>query len=702
MSLASNGPSAKYLGVTPPISLAGPTEADLRLTAELEAHLQASGFFESDEEGVQREVVLGRLSGIVRDFVRAVARQKHLPPSIADDVNGKIYTFGSYRLGVHSKGADIDTLCVAPQHVDRGDFFTTLHGMLQALPEVGELAPVPDAYVPVMKFKFAGISIDLVFARISLVTIPEDLDLLDTNLLRHMDEKCILSLNGSRTTDQMLKLVPNIATFHVALRAVKLWAKRRGMYSNVMGYVAGVALALLTARICQLYPNAAPSTVVTRLFKIYHQWQWPQPVYLKTIEDLPLQMKVWNPRIHAADRYHRMPVITPAYPSMCATHNVTASTLRLMTEEFGRAADAMVRIEQRKATFGDDLFCRTDFFVRYRNFFQIIAIAESEEAFLIWSGFLGSKVRHLTPKLEAEEAIHAAPPYHEGFSLVVAGEDLDDVRRVHFYTEASDQDAALQREGEGRGGNEGGVGAENETAIPPREDGSIIDKKRALAELSSPSVQLPEATSSNEEEAAQPSAKTTAPSKKFYTMAYYVAIVISPPSAAAVSSGPRRICLDGPVNDFKTFVACYDRLTPDMHVIIRDIKRDNLPSYVFEDGKRPPPRAAGGKKARAVPRGDAAALSPEPDSKLATPEAGSASDAPNKLLATAPLSPPPADQGASPKRVRTHLSDVSRNATISLSDAALDGDHGPGGGLAQGTALPPHLSSTSAPASQCS
>jgi poly(A) polymerase len=38
--------------------------------------------------------------------------------------------------------------------------------------------------------------------------------------------------------------------------------------------------------------------------------------------------------LYPSDRAHRMPIITPAYPAMCATHNVTASTQMVMTEEF--------------------------------------------------------------------------------------------------------------------------------------------------------------------------------------------------------------------------------------------------------------------------------------------------------------------------------------------------------------------------------
>jgi poly(A) polymerase len=41
---------------------------------------------------------------MVKDFVYRVGKLKGFPDSLAKQAGGKIFTFGSYRLGVHSAG----------------------------------------------------------------------------------------------------------------------------------------------------------------------------------------------------------------------------------------------------------------------------------------------------------------------------------------------------------------------------------------------------------------------------------------------------------------------------------------------------------------------------------------------------------------------------------------------------------------------
>ena len=55
--------------------------------------------------------------------------------------------------------SDIDTLCVAPKHVKREDFLEIMYEMLKQRPEVTEITAVAEAYVPVIKMEFSGISV---------------------------------------------------------------------------------------------------------------------------------------------------------------------------------------------------------------------------------------------------------------------------------------------------------------------------------------------------------------------------------------------------------------------------------------------------------------------------------------------------------------------------------------------------------------
>lgn len=416
-SASSSSSSTKTCGVTSPISTAGPKPVDIQRTKELEESLKQYGLFESDMELDHRMEVLSKINELVKQWIRDVSIKKNMPPSVAERVGGKICTFGSYRLGVHTKGADIDTLCIAPRHIDRSDFFGSFVELLKQQPEVKDLRAVEEAYVPVIKMTFDGIELDMLFARLALKDIPEEQDLRDVNLLKNLDPKCVRSLNGCRVTDEILHLVPNKENFKLALRAIKLWAKKHGVYSNALGYLGGVSWAMLVARTCQLYPNAVAATLVNKFFLVFSQWPWPKPVLLKQPEETKLGFPVWDPRINLSDRYHLMPIITPAYPHQNSTFNVSLSTRTVMSDSYklGLAISDDIMLGKLDWT---KLFEPPNFFGKYKHFIVLIATASTKEHHLEWYGLVESKIRLLIGNLERHNCIELAHINPESFSPI--------------------------------------------------------------------------------------------------------------------------------------------------------------------------------------------------------------------------------------------------------------------------------------------
>lgn len=421
--------NSKTYGVTGPVSLANPSPNDILLNDLLISELKARGSFESEQATKKRVEVLSLFQKMVQEFVYTVSKNKNMSDGMARDAGGKVFTFGSYRLGVYGPGSDIDTLVVVPKHVGRDDFFTVFEQIIRKRPELEEITSVPDAFVPIIKIEFDGISIDLIYSRLNVPRVPLDMTLEDKNLLKNIDEKDLRSLNGTRVTDEILQLVPKPTVFKHALRCIKMWAQQRAVYGNVFGFPGGVAWAMLTARICQLYPNAVGATIVEKFFTIYTKWNWPQPVLLKPIEDGPLQVRVWNPRLYPHDRQHKMPVITPAYPSMCATHNITNSSQKVIMKELERGSEVMSHIISGEKPWST-LFDRHTFFHDYKFYLCVVsATLANDEEHHKWSGMIESKLRILIQKLEVCDGIAVAHPYVKDFSnsYLVKDKNIDDI-----------------------------------------------------------------------------------------------------------------------------------------------------------------------------------------------------------------------------------------------------------------------------------
>lgn len=310
---------------------------------------------------------------------------------------------------------------VAPSYVTRDDYFKVFPGLLEEMTPKGavtDLTPVEEAFVPIIKFEYWDISIDLIFSRVAILEqFPPhgELKLTNDQYLRGLDEAELRSVNGTRVTNEILNLVPEQSTFRLALRAIKLWAQRRAIYANIIGFPGGVVWAMLVARVCQLYPRATSATIVSKFFFLIQQWPWPQPMMLKPMEDGPLNVRVWNPKVYRGDSFHLMPVITPAYPQMCATYNITRSHKEIIQRELNRAGKIAERIMSGKAPW-KELFTKHSFFTQgYKYYLAIVVTSKEEEAHKIWAGFVESKVRLLVSSLERHQSIAIAHPFNKGF-----------------------------------------------------------------------------------------------------------------------------------------------------------------------------------------------------------------------------------------------------------------------------------------------
>ena len=117
------------------------------------------------------------LNKIIKEWIQECGRRMGKDPDVYKNWGGKIFEFGSYRLGVHSPGTDIDALCVVPRDIERDKhFFGVLPDILRNTEGVEELIEVREAFVPCIKMIFNKVDIDLLFARIEYREVGDNLE----------------------------------------------------------------------------------------------------------------------------------------------------------------------------------------------------------------------------------------------------------------------------------------------------------------------------------------------------------------------------------------------------------------------------------------------------------------------------------------------------------------------------------------------
>ncbi len=367
--------------------------------------------------------VFHELQDLLQAWVLESGKKKEvLNESLLQKHGARLLAFGSQKLGVVGKDSDIDAVAIVPKLVQRDMFFARFPAVLQNNPEVKQLRVIQAAYVPVIKLAFREIQFDLCLARLQMDCIPENLDILSADILRGLDEESIRSLNGPKETQRIAELVPDFELFVHVLKVVKFWAKSKGLYSSSMGFLGGIGWTLSVAYCCQNNPKSSLTKLLRQFFHTMATWPWPQPLMIAPLEEDPLNLKTWNPKLYTGDLHHVMPIITPVYPQHNCAFTVMQSTKAVINKHLLQACEVMDDImEERTET--TSLFDAAPFVREYKHFLLVTSTAKSYQEHVDWSGLVEAKLRLLVSSLEKQQSISLAHPCNKTFLPLVPQAD---------------------------------------------------------------------------------------------------------------------------------------------------------------------------------------------------------------------------------------------------------------------------------------
>lgn len=324
-----------------------------------------------------------------------------------------MFVSGSYRLGVYSKDADIDVVFVTPCLIKRTDVFRSFVGCLFETEGVTDIQAVPQARVPIIGLRIDGQEFDILTCHLGTKTLPARSALLETyDWMNAVDEASVLAFSATRVTEVLIHSVPQWEQYTTALRFLRLWAKRRCIYSNKAGYLGGVNVALLTAFVARLYPHALASTLVTKFFEMFAEWRWGggNPVRM---HDFPsaecpvwLAGSEWTAHVGEA-----MVVLTPCYPQTNSMFSASSTSCAVMHREFRRGAHllitagtAMPDVKQHIEQATWQAVCAPlSLLATCSRFLRVTVTAPATTTGRSWQGYMESQTRHLVQYLSKQE-----------------------------------------------------------------------------------------------------------------------------------------------------------------------------------------------------------------------------------------------------------------------------------------------------------
>jgi poly(A) polymerase Pap1/uncharacterized protein (UPF0248 family) len=246
---------------------------------------------------------------------------------------------GSYGLGVWTSSSDIDCLCIGP--FSTKTFFALASQRLRKASDEGVkiLRRVKANTGTMLELSIQGVKVDLQYCAATSVAEhwPHVLKVPASDPIWTLPTQTLSKLKATRDLDYLRRSVPDLAKFRLAHRFIRAWASARGIFSARFGFLGGMQISLLLARVYKMVAaeagtaNVSVPDLLSTFFSHYAAFDWRTQL-------------VFDPFFHR----HRLPYTRTAReplailgyfpPALNTSAAATVPSVRAIAAEFRRAA----------------------------------------------------------------------------------------------------------------------------------------------------------------------------------------------------------------------------------------------------------------------------------------------------------------------------------------------------------------------------
>ncbi|TLD17534.1 uncharacterized protein PgNI_01750 [Pyricularia grisea] len=303
--------------------------------------LESKGAIPAPEEGPRRQAAFDALRQIVTgnlvEGVSDASEYDRLRSSLI------MVPVGSWGLGVSTSSSDIDCLCIGPLSSSTFFALTTQRikkASVESAIELKLLRRVRANSGVMLELEVMGVRADLQYCAATAVAEqwPAVLKLPANDPTFALPAQTLGKLKALRDLDYLRDSIPDLTKFRVAHRAIKTWAQSRGIYSAKFGYLGGIQVSILLARVCKLLARdhgqeVSVPDILYSFFSHYASFDWRNKI-------------AFDPFFHTKLNYlrsSREPLAILGFfpPALNTTLAATVPSMKAIALEFSRAHELL-------------------------------------------------------------------------------------------------------------------------------------------------------------------------------------------------------------------------------------------------------------------------------------------------------------------------------------------------------------------------